>query len=88
MHCKQKGLKLKAELSQNDNICRVCYRENSIQNSINDIESKINKSAHRKTIFHKILRKELQSDFKDSLDKWKKDLSDYQSEKERDFREF
>ena len=66
----------------------MCYRGNSIKNSINDIENRVKKSIFRKVIFHKILRKEFQSNFKDSLDKWKKDLSDYESEKDRDFREF
>ncbi|MBU3102045.1 MULTISPECIES: hypothetical protein [Clostridium] len=84
----KKGLKLKAQVSQNDRICSVCYRENRIKNSINDMENRVKKSTFRKVIFHKILRKEFQSNFKYSLDKWKKDLSDYESEKERDFREF
>ncbi|MBZ9607945.1 hypothetical protein G9F73_009015 [Clostridium estertheticum] len=84
----KKGLKLKAEVSQNDEICHVCYRENSIQNSIRSVENMVKQTTPRKTIFDKIKKIDPQSNFQGSLDKWKKDLSDYQLEKERDFREF
>ena len=84
----KKGLKLRAAVNQSNEICHVCYRENKIQNSIKNVEDMVKRTTPRKTIFHMILRIEPQSNFQDSLDRWKKDLSDYQSEKERDFREF
>lgn len=84
----KKGLKLIAEVHQNNDICRVCYGENKIKNSINNFEDRVKKTTPNKTIFDKILKREPKSCFQDSLDKCKKDLEDYQLEKERDFREF
>lgn len=84
----KKGLKLRVEIHQNNEICHVCYRENKIKNSISNVEEMVKKTTPQKTIINKILKTEPRSTFQDSLDKWKKDLSDYQLEKERDFREF
>jgi hypothetical protein len=84
----KKGLKLRAEIYQGNEVCEVCSRENKIQNSIINVEDMVKKTTYRKTIVQKNLRIEPKSNFQDSLDKWKKDLSNFQSEKQRDFREF
>jgi hypothetical protein len=84
----KKGLKLRAEVHHNDGVCGVCYREKKIQESIRIIEGMVSQTTPKKTIFNRVFMIEPKSCFQNSLDSWKQDLIDYQSEKERDFREF
>lgn len=84
----KKGVKLRAQVNSNDDICNVCYRENKIQNSIKYVDERLKITLPRKNIFDKIRRIEPQNSLQASLDKLKNKLSDYQLEKQRNFRKF
>lgn len=84
----KKELKLKAEVYQIDDLCHMCRRENKIINAISNVGKLVKETTPKKTILHYILRLEPQGNFQDSLDRWKKDLIDLQSEKEESYREF
>lgn len=83
----KKGLRLRAEISENDSNCYVCYRENKIKESISYVEDLVRSTLPQKTLFHKVLSIERKSNFQDSLEGWKKELDEFQLEKVRDYRE-
>jgi hypothetical protein len=51
----KKGLRLIAVITDNDDVCGVCYRENEIKESIYCVEGLVRNTTPQKTIFHKIL---------------------------------
>lgn len=84
----KKGLKLKTDVYQGNEVCDVCHRENNIQSSIKLVEDMLTETTYRKTIFQRILKLEPKNNCQNNLDNLKKKLSDYQLEKKIDFREF
>jgi len=84
----KKGLILRARVAQIRGTCPVCCKVNIIQTEIKNAEYRVKRTTPKNTIFHKILKIQSQSNSQDDLDKLKKKLSDYQLEKERDFKEF
>lgn len=84
----KKGLNLKADICQNNNVCHICRKENIIQKSISYAEASVKMNTYKRNILLKILNKKQRNYYEEELDKFKKNMSNYQIIKDRDFRKF
>lgn len=83
------GLKLNVKLYiDSEYTCRICNQEKKIKNAICNVEDMVRKTMPRRTIFHKILRIYPRSAFQDSLEKWKRDLDEFQLIKAMEYKKF